>query len=63
MVTYMLFIVKGIFKGLKAKLQPHFARWCTAKILNKAKPSDAYQFSLDATRLEDFNSSEKEKAR
>ena len=59
----MLFIVKGIFKGLKAKLQPHLARWCTANSLNKAKPSDAYQISLDATRLEEFNSSEEAKAR
>ena len=31
MVTYVFLIVHGILKGLKAKLQPHFARWCTAK--------------------------------
>jgi hypothetical protein len=55
MVTYMFFIVKGILKGLKAKLQPHIARWCPAKIQNKAKPSAANHISFDATKLEDFN--------
>jgi hypothetical protein len=41
MVTYMILIVYGILKGLKAKLQPHFSRWFTAKNLNKAKPTAA----------------------
>jgi hypothetical protein len=41
MVTYMFLIVKGIFKGLMAKLQPYFARWCTARNLKKAKPRAA----------------------
>jgi hypothetical protein len=41
MVTYMFLIVKGMLKGLKAKLQPNFARWCTFKNINKAKPTAA----------------------
>jgi hypothetical protein len=41
MVTYVILIVYGILKGLKAKLQPHFTRWCTAKNQTKAKPSAA----------------------
>ena len=58
MVTYMFLIVKGILKGLKAKLHPHFARWCTARNLKKAKPSPAdYQISKDCTKLEENDQS------
>ena len=57
MFTYMFLIVKGILKGLKAKLQPHFARWCTPINFEKAKPSAAaFEISMDGTKLEEFDS-------
>jgi hypothetical protein len=54
----MFLIVSGILKGLKAKLQPRFARWCTARNLKKAKPSpnDNY-ISKDCTKVEEYDPS------
>jgi hypothetical protein len=58
LVTYLFLIVFGILKGIKTKLQPHFAQWCKARNLKKAKPSAApYKIEKDGTKLKEFDSS------
>jgi hypothetical protein len=55
-VTYLFLIVFGILKGIKAKLQPHFARWCKARNLKKAKPSAApYKIEKDGKKLKEID--------